>query len=175
MRARPRIRDLPNVLSLSRIIFAASFVAADGVAARAGIIGVAGLTDLLDGWLARRLNAATRWGALIDPVADRVFVLAVTVTLVASGALTAGGALVVLARDIATAIGFFVALVIPWLRARDFKARWLGKLVTILQFLTLFTVLVAPAVAGPLIALVAVASGWSIVDYTVALWRARTR
>jgi cardiolipin synthase (CMP-forming) len=175
MRARPRLRDLPNVLSLTRVFFAASFVAADGVATRAGIIGVAGLTDLLDGWLARRLNAATRRGALIDPVADRVFVLAATVTLVADGLLGVGSALVVLARDIATAVGFLVALVVPWLRAQDFKARWLGKVVTILQFLTLFAALVARALLRPLLAAVAVTAAAAITDYTLALWRSRAR
>ena len=175
MRARPRLRDLPNVLSLTRVVFAASFVAADGAAARAGIIGAAGLTDLLDGWLARHLNVATGRGALIDAVADRAFVLAATVTLVSDGALGLGGALVVLARDVATAVGFVVALVVPWLRAAEFKASWLGKVVTILQFVTLFAAVVAPALVGALLAAVAVTAAWSIADYTLALWRARAR
>ncbi|MFN2566074.1 MAG: CDP-alcohol phosphatidyltransferase family protein [Gemmatimonadaceae bacterium] len=173
MRARPRLGDLPNVLSLSRILLAAGFVAADGVVLRAGLIGAAGLSDVLDGWLARRLNAATRWGALIDPFADRVFVLAATVTLAASGAITASAALVLLARDIATAVGFLVALAIPRLRPREFKARWLGKLVTVLQFAALLCAVVAPELFAPLLVLVGVGAAWSIVDYTVTSWRAR--
>jgi cardiolipin synthase (CMP-forming) len=173
MRARIRLRDLPNVLSLSRLVFAVGFVAADGAMARVGFVGAAGLSDVLDGWLARRLNVATRWGALIDPAADRVFVLAAAVSLVASDALTPAMALALLSRDIATAIGFLVAIVVPWLRPTEFKARWLGKLVTILQFLTLLSVLVAPTLAGPLLVFVAAASAWSIVDYTAVLWRAR--
>ncbi len=173
MRARPRLGDLPNVLSLSRLLLAVGFVATDGAMARVGLVGAAGLSDVLDGWLARRLNVATRWGALLDPIADRVFVLAAALSLVASGALTALAALVLLARDIATAIGFAVALVVPSLRPEEFKARWLGKLVTILQFITLFAALAAPAFVGPLLALLAVASASSIIDYTVVLWRAR--
>jgi phosphatidylglycerophosphate synthase len=173
MRALPRLRDLPTLLSLSRLVFAAGFIAVDGAAARAGLIGVAGLTDLLDGWLARRWNVATRWGALIDPIGDHVFVLVAALTLVASGALTIPAALVLLARDIAIALGFLIALAIPRLRHEEFKARWPGKLVTAFQFATLLSVMLAPALAWPLLVLVAVTSASSIVDYAVAVWRAR--
>lgn len=173
MRARVRLRDLPNVLSLSRLVFAVGFVAADGAAARVGFVGAAGLSDVLDGWLARRLNVATPWGALIDPAADRIFVLAAAASLLASDALTVPAALVLISRDIATAIGFLVAIVVPWLRPTEFKARWLGKLVTVLQFLTLLAVLVAPTLATPLLVIVAVVSAWSIIDYTAVLWRSR--
>jgi CDP-diacylglycerol---glycerol-3-phosphate 3-phosphatidyltransferase len=173
MRALPRIRDVPILLSLSRLLFAVGFVAVDGAMARAGLIGVAGLTDLLDGWLARRWNVVTRRGALLDPLGDHVFVLVATVTLVASGAFTVPAALVLLARDIATAVGFLVALAIPRLRHEEFKARWPGKLVTAFQFATLLAVLLAPALTWPLLVLVALGSATSIVDYAVAVWRAR--
>src|SRR5918997_1027089 len=136
MRAHPQLADLPNVLSLSRVLLAVGFVAADGAMMRVGLVGAAGLSDVLDGWIARRLNAATRWGALLDPAADRVFVVAAAFSLVASDALSANAALVVIARDIATAVGFLVALALPALRPGEFKARWLGKVVTVLQFIT---------------------------------------
>lgn len=171
MRARPRLGDLPNVLSLSRVLLAAGFVAADGAALRAGLIGVAGLSDALDGWLARRLNAATLSGALIDPIADRIFVVAAAVTLVASDVLTTPAAVVLMARDIATAIGFFVALGVPRLRPREFRARVSGKVVTVLQFMALFCAVVVPALFGPALVLVAVTAAWSILDYTLAGWR----
>lgn len=161
------------LLSLSRLLFAAGFVAAEGVVMRAGLIGVAGLTDILDGWLARRWNVATRLGALLDPLGDHVFVLVAALTLVASGALTIPAALVLLARDIATALGFLVALATPRLRHEEFKARWPGKLVTTFQFATLLSVMLAPALTLPLVVLVGVGSASSIVDYAVAVWRAR--
>jgi CDP-diacylglycerol--glycerol-3-phosphate 3-phosphatidyltransferase len=173
MRALPRLRDLPTLLSLSRLVFAAGFVAADGALVRAGLIGIAGLTDLLDGFLARRWKVATRSGALLDPLGDHVFTLVATITLVASGALSAPAAMVLLARDIATAVGFLLALAIPRLRHEEFKARWPGKLVTVFQFATLLSLVLAPWLTRPLLVLVAVTSLWSIVDYTVAVWRAR--
>jgi CDP-diacylglycerol--glycerol-3-phosphate 3-phosphatidyltransferase len=173
MRALPRLRDLPTLLSLSRILFAAGFVAVDGAIARAGLIGVAGVTDLLDGFLARRWNVVTRWGALLDPLGDHVFMSVATITLVMSGALGISAAVVLLARDIAIAIGFLVALAVPRLRHEEFKARWPGKLVTAFQFATLLSVLLAPSLTWPLLVLVAVGSVSSIVDYAIAVWRAR--
>lgn len=173
MRALPRLRDLPTLLSLSRLLFAAGFVAVDGAIARAGLIGVAGVTDLLDGFLARRWNVVTRWGALLDPLADHVFMFVATITLVTTGALSIPAAVVLLARDIATAVGFLVALAAPRLRHEEFKARWPGKLVTAFQFATLLSVVLAPSLTWPLLVLVAVGSVSSIVDYAIAVWRAR--
>jgi cardiolipin synthase (CMP-forming) len=78
-------------------------------------------------------------------------------------------------RDLATAVGFLVSRVIPWLRAVTFQARLSGKVVTVLQMITLAALLVVPVIAPWLIALVGVASVLSIADYTLALWRARAR
>jgi CDP-diacylglycerol--glycerol-3-phosphate 3-phosphatidyltransferase len=175
MRALPRLRDIPTLLSLSRLLFAAGFVAIDGTIARAGLIGIAGATDLLDGFLARRWQVVTRWGALLDPVGDHVFMLVAAITLVASGGLSVTGALVLLARDIATAGGFLIAIAVPRLRHEEFKARWPGKLVTAFQFATLLAVLLVPALTWPLLALVAVGSVSSVIDYAVTVWRARAR
>jgi len=174
MPQRADLRLLPNAISFSRLILAAGFVAAD-TGMRVGLVGVAAATDFLDGWLARRVNAATRWGALIDPIADRVFALAAVITLAVSGQLSWLGVLVMLSRDVMTAVGFFVARIVPWLRPVEFKARFPGKLVTALQFVTLLAALLMPRAVTPMLVLVGVTSLWAIIDYTLALWRARAR
>jgi cardiolipin synthase (CMP-forming) len=173
MRALPHLRDLPTMLSLSRLVFAAGFVAADGAVLRAGLIGIAGVTDLLDGFLARRWNVVTKVGALLDPIGDHVFMFVATITLVASDALSVPAAAVLLARDVATAVGFAIAIAVPRLRHEEFKARWPGKVVTALQFATLLAVILVPALTWPLLVLVGIGSLSSIVDYAVAVWRAR--
>lgn len=175
MTARPGLRDLPNVLSFSRLLFAAGFIVADGVGTRVGLIGAAAATDFLDGWLARRVNASSRWGALIDPIADRFFVLTAVATMLFSGVLTTGQYFVLITRDLATAVGFLVARAVSWLRPVEFRARWLGKAVTTLQLAALVAALLAPAVLTPLIVAVAITSVASIADYTLALWRGRAR
>ena len=167
------IGTIPNLLSCSRFVLAAGFVAAGATEARVGLIGVAAATDFLDGWVARRVRATSRWGALLDPIADRVFVLTAVATLLVTGALSTSDYFVLLLRDMATAVGFVVARSIPRLRPVEFKARFLGKIVTVLQLLTLAAVLIVPSWAPLLIACVGLASVLSIADYTAALWRAR--
>jgi CDP-diacylglycerol--glycerol-3-phosphate 3-phosphatidyltransferase len=161
------------MLSASRLVLAAGFVAAGATEARVGLIGVAAVTDFLDGWVARRVDATSRWGALLDPIADRVFVLTVVATFVFAGALSTGAYFILLSRDLATAVGFLVARAIPWLRPVKFKARPLGKVVTVLQLITLAAVLAYPLALPALLAAVAVTSALAIADYTLALWRAR--
>lgn len=167
------LRSLPNLLSGSRIGLAAIFVAADGAAVRLAVIVVAALTDYLDGFLARRVNATSRWGALVDPVADRFFALAAVATLLFDGLLSVPQYFAFIARDLATAVGFLVAKAMPALRPVDFKARWTGKAVTALQFATLASALVYRDALPLLVALLLAASLASIADYTLALWRAR--
>ena len=171
-RAEPR--RLPNVLSLSRLLLAVLFVPA-GPAARVALICLAGATDFLDGWLARRTNTTTRWGALVDPIADRVFVLVAIVTYVLNGELSVVESLLLLSRDIATALGFFVARTVPRLRGIEFKARFPGKIVTVLQLVTLLALVVGAQPLTPFIALVALASALAIADYTHAVLRASAR
>ena len=171
MRGRA-LRTLPNFLSLSRFVLAAAFPLAAETPQRVALLGSAAATDFLDGWIARRAHATSWWGALVDPVADRVFALVAVVTFVARDELAWGQCVVLLARDIATALAFFLARAVPRLRTMRFKARWGGKVVTALQFLTFLAVLVAPAAVRPLVLLVGVAAVWAIADYALVLRRA---
>lgn len=166
---------LPNAVSLSRVGLAAAFIGTTDTGARVALVAVASLTDVLDGWLARRRNAVSRWGALLDPIADRAFVISAAATLVASGRLGAAQCAVLLLRDVMTAIGFIVARLVRWLRPVAFRARPLGKGVTVLQLTTLFAAIIRPAAVTPLVAAVGVTSVAATVDYTLALWRERDR
>ena len=169
--ARAELRRLPNALSLSRLLLAVLFIPA-GRATRIALILVAAATDFLDGWLARRTNTTTRWGALVDPIADRIFVLVAIVTYVLNAQLSAVDALLLLSRDIATAVGFFVARLVPRLRVVEFKARFPGKVVTVLQLVTLLALVVGVRSLTPYLVLVTLASALAIADYTYAFARA---
>ena len=175
MAARAPLRVIPNIISSSRLLLAAGFVAADRVDTRLGVVGLAAATDFLDGWLARRRNWSTRWGALLDPIADRVFALVAVSTFLFTGALSTVGYFVMISRDLMTAVGFLVARVIPWLKPVEFKARVAGKVVTVLQFAVFIALLKVPDAVKPLLWLVGLASLYAIADYTFALWRARAR
>lgn len=168
------MRSLPNILSFSRVALAVLFVPS-GYVARIVLICLAGATDFLDGWLARRTHSTTRWGALVDPIADRLFVLVAILTYVVKGELSVVQMLLFLLRDLATAIAFFIARAVPSLRGVEFKARFPGKVVTVFQLVTLLALAVGVRPLPPFIALVALASVLAIVDYTRAVWGARAR
>lgn len=172
---RERLWTLPNIVSMSRFGLAVAFIVVSDVTWRLALVGVASTTDYLDGWLARRRGAASRWGALIDPVSDRAFAVTSIGTLACEGVVNPLETFVFLSRDLATALGFLAARRIRALRGVTFVARFPGKVVTVLQFLVLVVAIAAPRRVSALVAVLAVASLVAIVDYTRALWGARHR
>jgi cardiolipin synthase len=166
---------LPDILTISRFPMAAAFLLVEDTRVRLALVAGASLSDWLDGWLARRREHGTSWGALLDPIADKTFVLSALAAFVLEGALSVGQLLVILSRDIATAVGFIVAWLMPTLRASRFKARYPGKVVTVLQLLVLFALLLAPAAVWWLVLATGVASAVAIADYTLELARQRAR
>ncbi len=171
----PSLVTLPNLMSSSRVLLAMVFLAWDSGPARLALIGIASVTDLLDGWLARRSGSTSRFGALLDPVADRLFVLGVVVSYVIGGELRAWQAVVIMFRDVMSVIGWFVARNVSWLRPITFKARLIGKLVTGVQLATFLAVLLVPAWVDALVLLIGVMGLAATVDYTLMLWRERAR
>lgn len=163
------------MLSLSRLVLAAAFVVFPAPAARIGIIVSASLTDWLDGFLARRAGRTTRWGALLDPITDRIFVFAAVCVYLIESQLTWMQYGILIFRDVMTAIGFLVARRVSWLRPITFRARLAGKVVTALQLLVLVAVLVRPQLVPILIPVIGALAVVAVVDYTLLLWRERVR
>jgi CDP-diacylglycerol---glycerol-3-phosphate 3-phosphatidyltransferase len=172
---RSALFTLPNTVSLSRVVLALAFVLVSEPWDRIALIAVAGFTDFIDGWLARHEKSESTAGALLDPLADRIFVFVAISTYLVEGLLTTGQYFIFLTRDLATAVGFIVAKIIPTLRPAVFRARTLGKIVTVVQMITLVTIIVMPELTDSLILTIGIISLASIVDYTIALWRGRTR
>lgn len=172
---RGALFTVPNTVSLSRLVLAVAFVLVTDTRDRAALILAAGATDFLDGWIARHGNSATATGALIDPFADRVFALAAVSAYLVHGILSTTQYFVFLSRDIMTAIGFIVAKLVPRLKPVEFKARMLGKIVTVAQLAALLAVILLPRYIGPLIWVIGILSVAAIVDYTLAIWRAKAR
>jgi len=172
---RGALFTLPNTVSLSRVVLALAFVLVSEPWDRIALIAVAGFTDFIDGWLARHEKTESATGALLDPLADRIFVLVAISTYLVEGLLTTGQYFIFLTRDLATAAGFVVAKIIPTLRPAVFRARMLGKIVTVVQLITLVVIIVMPELTRALVLTIGIISVASIVDYTIALWRGRAR
>lgn len=129
------------------------------------VLAVAGGSDLLDGFLARRLGSS-RFGPVIDPVADKLFMAVAFGTVLFSGELTWWELVGVLARDITASVAFFVTAVRG--RASAIPARAGGKAVTFLQVTTLFAFVLNSPFLRPLAWATAAVALYAIWDYTRA-------
>ncbi|KAL7917419.1 CDP-alcohol phosphatidyltransferase domain-containing protein [Trichoderma austrokoningii] len=101
------IYTIPNFLTVTRI--AASpvigyLILQDANTWAVGLLAYAGLSDLVDGWIARRWNRRTVVGTIIDPMADKILMTILTVCLAIKGALPVWVASIILGRDVGLAI-----------------------------------------------------------------------
>ena len=126
------LAQLPNALTLARLVLIPVFVvlmveAGDAHSWPAGILfGVAGVTDQIDGFLARLWRVESRFGKIADPLADRLMIDAAVILLVAYGRLPWAGLAVIAARDLLLLIGW--RALAP--RGIDVDVNLLGKAAT---------------------------------------------
>ena len=126
------LQQLPNALTIFRLllipVFVALMLAADGGHSwPAGIVfGVAGVTDQVDGWLARRWRVESGFGKVADPLADRLMIDAAVVILCVDHRLPWAALAVIVARDSLLLAG--TRFVLP--RGYDFSVNFLGKAAT---------------------------------------------
>ncbi|SPN98312.1 related to cardiolipin synthase [Cephalotrichum gorgonifer] len=121
------IYTIPNILTFSRIAaspFIGYFVLHDQHAWALGLLAYAGISDLVDGYIARRWNMRTVVGTIIDPMADKMLMTVLTVSLAAKGALPLWVASVILLRDVGLGIS---ALYYRWISLpapKTFRRYW---------------------------------------------------
>src|SRR5262245_22788728 len=157
---------LPNAISLLRLLLGVVFAGLP-VAWRLPVVIVAAITDGVDGQVSRWLRAESKLGALLDPVADKVFFLAVAATLLWDGSVSWLEVLLIGLRDAAVLAGAVAA----WLRDggaawRRMKPRWLGKLATVMQFAFIAVVLLdAENWRAAILTATAIVSGAAAADY----------
>lgn len=102
---RRELWNLPNMLTLGRVAIIPPFVLFTYYGdpwhsfLAAGIFALAAITDVLDGWLARRMNIVTVLGKFMDPLADKLIVMAAMVMLTRLGRVASGVVIVLLARE----------------------------------------------------------------------------
>lgn len=127
--AEERNVNLPNLLTVSRILLIPVFVVVFSTPtparslAAAALFLIAALTDLLDGYLARSRSQVTRLGRLLDPIADKLLVLSGLILLVQFDLVAAWLAILIIAREVAvTAVRALAAA-----DGIDVSAETLGK------------------------------------------------
>ena len=159
-----RVWTLPNVLSFLRLAGAPLVLwliigpQADGLAVL--VLALGGITDWLDGYLARAWHQTSRIGQMLDPIADRLYILAVLIALALREIVPWWLAVIVVGRDV------LVALLVPMLKTRGYSSlpvHFLGKVAT---FCLLY--------AFPLVLLGSGQQGWLqlawVLGWAFAIW-----
>jgi len=147
-----RAMNLPNILTLARILLIPIFVIVYIVPGQgtyliaAMLFGLAALTDWLDGYLARRLNQSTPFGAFLDPVADKLIMVAALVILIGhhnSLWLTIPG-LVIIGREIV------ISALREWMAEMNRRGivavTWFARVKTTIQMIAIVVLIANPPV-----------------------------
>lgn len=161
-----------DFLSLLRIPLAAAFVLVPSSRWRLGILAAAALTDLVDGPVARRLGSSP-FGAVLDPIADKLFMAGAVGVVAFSGRLEIWEIVGVLLRDIVATVAFVATFVSH--QPRAIPARSSGKAVTIAQILTLVAFLIDSPFLRPIAWATTAISIIAIWDYYRVAPRAQKR
>jgi cardiolipin synthase (CMP-forming) len=158
---------LPNALSLCRIILGLGFPWTP-VNWRVDVLVVAALTDLFDGVSSRLFQAASPTGRLLDPIADKIFVLMVVMTLLIEESLGIWDVVLVGSRDLVVLAGIALCLFTrEWSVLGRVKPSLWGKLATAAQFLFILIVLLRQQRDPAVLLITAAVSGLAAVHY---LW-----
>jgi cardiolipin synthase len=166
-----RIWTLPNVLSLIRLLGVPVFLYWTLVTEQDGrailLLMAAGVTDYLDGYIARRFSSFTRLGQLLDPLADRLYIFATLLALVARDGLPIWWALALIGRDLV------LAGCLPVLRRHGYgplAVNFLGKAATFNLLFAFPMLLAALPGSDGLIATVFRPMGWAFATWGSILY-----
>ena len=174
--------NVPIALTLFRVILLPIFVVffflpySWAPFASAFVFWLAAITDALDGYLARRLGQSTRFGAFLDPVADKVMVAAALVLLVQdyNTIWLTLPALLMIGREIV------ISALREWMAELGKRGvvavSWIGKYKTAAQMLAIIGLLWKPnewviSLAFVLLYIAAILTFWSMLSYIMSAWK----
>ncbi|KAG8710121.1 hypothetical protein FRC09_000293 [Ceratobasidium sp. 395] len=185
---RENIYTIPNALTVSRILSCPLIgwsILEGKYGLASGLLLYAGVTDWIDGYIARKWNMRTVLGTILDPAADKALMTTLTVTLAIKGLLPVPLAVIILGRDVLLSISAFYYRYISLPPPKTFARYWdfsipsaevrptdISKLNTVLQLALMGTTTVAPVLPldlslqlSALQLTVAVTTVWSGLSY----------
>ncbi|HWR58479.1 MAG TPA: CDP-diacylglycerol--glycerol-3-phosphate 3-phosphatidyltransferase [Thermodesulfovibrionales bacterium] len=169
--------NLPTALTLSRIVLIPFFVliAQERPFLGAIIFGIASTTDFLDGYIARKRGQITRFGIILDPIADKFLIISALILLVDMARVSAWIAIIIIVREFLVtglrAVALSKDIVIP--------AEMGGKLKTACQIIAILCLVISMDIYGIDLYDVGIVFIWialilsivSGVQYTVSFWK----
>ncbi len=139
---------VPNLLSLLRIIVIApmiKFILAEDYIGAGAMLLISGISDALDGWIARKFNQVTQLGKMLDPIADKLTLIAVVVCVSILYPTLFVFVAILLLKEILMLLG---GLVLIKNKIKTPAAKWYGKVATIIFYTSVITVVLLKAIWG---------------------------
>ena len=135
------LKHIPNALTVVRfflIPFILFFVAKDNYIAAAVILVISGITDVADGYIARKFNLISNFGKLMDPLADKLTQIATLIAIVIKNIIPTWILVVFIVKEIAMICGA------SFLYGRNLvvSSKWYGKLSTVILYIAIFASMV---------------------------------
>jgi len=138
--------NIPNILTIIRILLVPLFIIClirDLFVSALIIFAIAGLSDGLDGFIARYFNQRTELGAYLDPIADKLLITSAFVSLAVLKIIPGWLAVIVISRDVLILLGIAIYTITDI--AVDIKPSFVSKCTTVAQLSTVVFVLLNPA------------------------------
>jgi cardiolipin synthase (CMP-forming) len=165
-----RVLTVPNLISFARLagvpLFLYLFLVADRLGWAVTVLAIGGTSDWIDGYLARRLGQVSRLGELLDPLADRLYILATLLAFTVrevvpwqfTAALLARDALLLLSLAVLRRIGYGPP-----------QVHYLGKTATFILLFAFPVLLLAWTTTGT-VHQIAYSSGWALAWWGLGLY-----
>jgi len=164
------LRSIPNLISLGRLIlipYLVFLILQENWQLATGLAVLLGLSDFVDGWVARRFDMTTSLGSLLDPLIDRIFISAILVAMVWADVIPVLILGAIVGRDV-------LLLVLNSIRGNKLAVNviYLGKMGTWFLFVSFALLFLNQLMSsGNLAGFAAAGIAWSVIIYWLAGWQ----
>ncbi len=167
--------NVPNILTLFRLFLIPVFVLVffssiqNNLVIAVSIFLLAGATDVLDGYIARKHNLVTKWGLVTDPLADKLMLLTVLICLAIKGYIPLLVVILIAAKDSLMIIsGLFL-----YKKNTVIPANIFGKASTFLFYLAIFILPINKYTANIMLKIAVVSAFVALINYTIIYFKNR--
>lgn len=125
---------IPNIITTFRLLLVPTFaylmLIADNIWAAAALFLISGLSDVIDGIIARKCNMITDTGKVYDPLVDKLMQITVLLALAAKGFIPVWAIIIIIAKEIA----MIVAALVLYIKQIIVHSKWYGKMSTVVFY-----------------------------------------
>lgn len=162
------MKNIPNILSVFRICLVPVFILLfyrESYVASAVVVAISAITDIADGYIARKFNLVSVTGQVLDPLADKLMQISVIIVLWFKGLIPDWAICIMAGKEFVMIIG---GCILYFFRKKSsIPAMWYGKFSTCLFYVSVMVIILWPesSLVTPLIALTVVAMLFSLCMY----------